>query len=333
MITPPVQRPIGFAPWEISALVNSEVIAEHAEESAFLWTMRDQAVGAPQYALKDLAALDDRVDAHLAGLRIAGEAGWIACEANLEHLGPGEVFALSVLAFVDSDRRRMTEALHAACTSRATSRGLIAALGWLAFDRVSPWITRLLEATSATHRAIGIRAAAVHRRDPGEHLAAALTDPDPDLRASALRALGELKRRDQLDRAYGALGGDHEAGRFWAAWALTLNGDSRGVLELAKWFGREDVYGMRALHLGLRAMPVDQSREQVSVLARSAALNRQAVIGAGIVGDPTSIPWLIRKMDSPELARLAGEAFTTITGVDLIYHDLVTRPAASGSGE
>ena len=54
-------------------LVNSEVIAEHAEESAFLWTMRHQAVGAPQDALKDLAALDDRNDAHLAGLRIAGE--------------------------------------------------------------------------------------------------------------------------------------------------------------------------------------------------------------------------------------------------------------------
>ena len=51
--------------------------------------------------------------------------------------------------------------------------------------------------------------------------------------------------------------------------------------------------------------PSTRAENRSASSARSAALNRQAVIGAGIVGDPTSIPWLIRKMDSPELARLA----------------------------
>jgi uncharacterized protein (TIGR02270 family) len=51
-----------------------------------------------------------------------------------------------------------------------------------------------------------------------------------------------------------------------------------------------------------------------------------SVIGAGILGDPALITWLIEEMSVPPLARVAGEAFTMITGVDLAYHDLDTAP-------
>jgi uncharacterized protein (TIGR02270 family) len=42
----------------------------------------------------------------------------------------------------------------------------------------------------------------------------------------------------------------------------------------------------------------------------------------GIIGDPASVPWLIEQMAEPPLARVAGEAFSMITGVDLAYDDL-----------
>jgi hypothetical protein len=45
------------------------------------------------------------------------------------------------------------------------------------------------------------------------------------------------------------------------------------------------------------------------------------LVGVGILGDPTYIPSIIKKMDEPELARVAGEAFSMITGVDLAYED------------
>jgi uncharacterized protein (TIGR02270 family) len=41
-----------------------------------------------------------------------------------------------------------------------------------------------------------------------------------------------------------------------------------------------------------------------------------------VLGDPTSIPWLIVQMQTPALARVAGEAFSTITGIDLDEHEL-----------
>ena len=51
---------------------------------------------------------------------------------------------------------------------------------------------------------------------------------------------------------------------------------------------------------------------------------RLAVTACGIIGDPAFVPWLIGRMEIPELARAAGESFSMITGVDLAYDDLDT---------
>jgi uncharacterized protein (TIGR02270 family) len=330
---PSFQRPIGFAPSEISGLVNESVVAQHAEEAAFLWTMRDRAIEEPHYSVQDLAALDERVEGHLDGLRISGHTGWKYCRSNLEHLGPGEVFALSVMAFGVEDRDWMRAALEAGCSSPKALPGLVSALGWLDFASVAPWIHRLLEGRSPTHRAVGLAASAIHRRDPGAGLEGAVNDSDPALCARALRAVGELKRRDLSSLVRSRLRSDEETTRFWAAWALTLNRESGGLVELTRWFERPDSFGVRALQTGLRAMTLDESRNWISSLVQKPDLGRSAVIGVGIVGDATSVPWLIRKMSSPELARLAGEAFMMITGVDLAYHDLNQDPPPSADQE
>ena len=45
-------------------------------------------------------------------------------------------------------------------------------------------------------------------------------------------------------------------------------------------------------------------------------------MGAGMSGDPSYIPWLIKQMKVPKLAKIAGESFSFITGVDIAYEDL-----------
>lgn len=51
------------------------IVDQHAEEAAFLALLRDYAVRAPHYDLEELAELDQRIEAHLDGLAIAGQAG------------------------------------------------------------------------------------------------------------------------------------------------------------------------------------------------------------------------------------------------------------------
>jgi len=118
------------------------------------------------------------------------------------------------------------------------------------------------------------------------------------------------------------LNDENETCRFWAAWAVTLLGGGEGLPTLMRFVEENTSHGERALQLALRVIGLNDSRRWISSLAREPQCVRLAVMGAGVVGDPVFMPWLIKKMESPDLARLAGEAFTMITGVDLAYHDL-----------
>jgi uncharacterized protein (TIGR02270 family) len=53
---------------------------------------------------------------------------------------------------------------------------------------------------------------------------------------------------------------------------------------------------------------------------------RIAISAAGGIGDPEQVPWLIEQMKVPALARIGGEAFTMITGIDLAYDHLDKSP-------
>jgi uncharacterized protein (TIGR02270 family) len=89
----------------------------------------------------------------------------------------------------------------------------------------------------------------------------------------------------------------------------------------------------RALQTVMRRADPHAAKVWQRKLAEENATLRLAIQGAGAIGDPTEIPWLIEQMKTPELARVAGESFTTITGVDIAYQDLEgERPDGFESG-
>ena len=176
----------------------SAVVTQHAEEASFLWILRDRAVDAPHYSLADLAKLDDRIEAHIDGLRIAGDAGWEICKEALSIEEAGEVFAASVLAFESGDEGRIHTVVDAGTKSPELSRGLISALGWLPYQHAEGYIKKLLSSDSPLVRRVGIAACAIHRKDPGRSLIDVISDNDPLLKARALKVAGELGRVDLM---------------------------------------------------------------------------------------------------------------------------------------
>ena len=64
-------------------------------------------------------------------------------------------------------------------------------------------------------------------------------------------------------------------------------------------------------------------------LAGVRAHQRWLIQGAGLVGDPQYVPWLISQMSDEGTARLAGEAIGLITGVNLDL-SLLDRPRPEG---
>lgn len=298
------------------------ILEQHAEEAAFLWLQRDAAVYQPHYDLEDLAELDERVEAHLDGLRLAGEAGWEVAKEALSWEEPGEVFCAAMLAFESVNKQRIETVLEVGLGQAELFRGLISALGWMPFNQGN-LLADLLEAPQAERRRLGIATCAVHRMNPGHYLDHAIVDKDISLRTRALRAVGELGRSDLLPQLRLQFQLDNEAARFWAAWSAALLGDRQHALEILKSFSLQpSPFQMRALQVLLRSLEVESSSNWLNVIGQNREWLRMVIIGIGIVGDPTPVAWLIQQMENPEMARVAGESFTFITGAALDDEDL-----------
>ena len=300
-----------------------DVLSQHASEASFLWELRAAAVAAPHYSLADLAKLDQRVEAHLDGLRIAGEAGWEICKEALSAEAPGEVFAASVLAFESGNPDRLETVLATGAASQDLSRGLVSALGWLPFQQAEPHIRQLLASSQLALRRVGMAASAIHRQNPGQSLVDAVSNADPLLRARALRAIGELGLRSYTHEIKLHLADPDALCHFWAAWsAALLSADSKALAILGSIAESDLPYREKSLQAAIRRMDAPAASAWHNKLAQDAQSIRIAIIAAGAFGDPASIPWLMEQMKVPELARVAGEAFAMITGVDIALEDL-----------
>lgn len=301
------------------------VLDQHAENAAFLALLRDYAVRAPHYDLQHLATLDNRIEAHLDGLRIAGLPG---LDALLQQLGPnilGEVFAATVLAFETSNTAAMARLAEHLRSHADAERFMAAALGWLEWPLIAPWIDRLLVSPEPIFRRIGLAACGMHRHDPGPALLAGLSHADPGVLARAARTAGELRRRDLMAAIRAHRLHPDAATRFWANWATVQMGDEEALVPLRQFAEQPGAQQYRALLVLLAWQPRDISIAWVRQLMPHAQQRRMVIQAVGLLGDPVSLPWLIQQMHDLPHARVAGEAFSLITGADLSLLDLERR--------
>ena len=289
----------------------------HAEEVAFLWPIRDRAVLQPHFALFQLAELDERIEAHIHGLRVAGVQGWEIAKAALEEIGePGEVFAAGVLAFESGVPERVQQVIEVGTATPEASRGLISALGWLPYPQASQTIKTLLAAESTAGLRAGLAAMSAHRKNPGPPaLQKAFASDDPLLKARALRAVGELGLINVQITALATTKAKDPACRFWAAWSSALLSVQRNaVISLQDIAEAGGTFAEHAAQMAMRRLPSSEARAWLRRLVKELRQMRIAVVAAGAFADPEIIPFLIEQMKVPKLARVAGESFSLITG-------------------
>lgn len=295
-------------------------------DTAFLWSLRSIAVEQPNYSTADLAELEVRIDDQLDFLMSAPDIGWTACEAALSLQQPGETFAAAVIALRSHDVEKIKIAVQNGLSQPNTFPGLASALGWLPAELARPWVERFLKGKDMNHKHLGVAACSLRRENPGEILNDILSREDCRahslLHARALRLVGELRRQDLMPMLQKNLGNADATAAFWANWSGILLGQHALVTNLQPITLTPGPFQARAIQLAFRALPVKQGREWISALAKN-SVNARAVISAtGVLGDPHAVNWLISKMPDPALARLAGEAFTLITGIELDKHGL-----------
>lgn len=298
------------------------MVDQHAEEAGFLVVLRDHAVRAPHYDQDDLSNLDGRIDAHLDGLRIAGQT---CLDMLLEQLAPhttDEVFSAAVLAFESGNTAALSKLTEYLRSAEDAERSFIAALGWLDWVRVSPWIDRMLASPEPLFRRLGLAACGMHRHDPGPALLTGLSDADPSVLARAARTAGELRRRDLMPTIRAHRQHKDTAARFWANWAIAQMGDEQALKPLRQYAEQPGEFQYRALCVLLAWQKRENSIAWIRQLIQNPGQQRVGIQAVGLLGDPVSVPWLIQQMSDLPHARVAGEAFSLITGADLALLDL-----------
>jgi uncharacterized protein (TIGR02270 family) len=297
---------------------HNRLCREHVEEAAFAWIQWQRAVEAPQFAMKSLIDAGEVLSAHIDAIRVAGPSHWDDCNSLRDPEEPGQMFAATILAI--ESRRSLLQELIAACEhvpSLATA--LIGGFEWVSTNYLEGLVRDLLTSKFAWQRTIGVACCASRRVDCGAALAAAAADGDESLRARAYRAAGELGRSDLLDVCNAGVTEADESCRFWATWACVLLGERGHALRaLEAGAATSEPHRDRALRLGVQAGGPVESHAMLGRVAAAGESKRRLVQCAGISGNPRYMPWLITQMEDPEIGGIAGEAFTTITGVDLV---------------
>lgn len=302
--------------------VLTHVVAQHADEAAFLWHLRDRACVAPHYNLPDLAYLDGRVEDHIQGLRIAGAEGLSICSENLADDGPGAVFAAAVLAIerVDSD---LIAKVGNVVADPSKVRQFTSALAWAARSAGERFCIEHLTASPDSLRACVLRGLALRRIDPGRHLEDAIHDSNESISAAGLRAAGELGRIDLLTAVLGKYGSPSSHISLWAMWAGALLGDEVARRELPRLLPEAPPI---VRSLAGRMLNLHTAVTLIEGLAADATTVRLAAIAIGQAGYPDLLPLALQLMDIEEAARVAGEAVYTITGLDFAHERLEAEP-------
>jgi uncharacterized protein (TIGR02270 family) len=320
-----VLRP-GYSPAETRSRANRAVLAEHATTTAFLWKLRERALRAPHYKLKHLARLDERLSAHVAGLRQGGAVALAIVQAEMEDANPGTVFGLTYLAFHCGDTRLMNQAIQVALAEPALRDPFVSALAWLPLARVLPALERLSTSEHAAVRRVAVSVYGVRRLKATRLLADALGAADAALKSRALRSAGETGCRDLLDRVSRAVGEADPLCRLRAIEASAVLGSqnaAEAALDLAE---SAPEHADAALEICIRCSSLMMAKDVVRSLIGSGQM-RRAISSVGALGDPLGVPWLLDCMNEPRHARLAGESFASITGADLAYLGLKQDPS------
>jgi uncharacterized protein (TIGR02270 family) len=176
------------------------ILEEHLEELAYLWGQRRSALRSPEYTLRELHDLEERIEARVHGLLAGREHTVPLLEDGLSQDDPLVVFA-AAYTFLrmgnDLGAHKVTDAFFQA--TRRLLDGIREALCHGPIDNVLSSLQRALATASAGTAAAAAEILAFHSRlDPrSERLQELLKDANPGVRRAAWRIVAFLGSSSQ----------------------------------------------------------------------------------------------------------------------------------------
>jgi len=295
-------------------------------DASFLWLLRSISVKQPHYYLQDIAALEKRIDANLDGSMCNFALAWEICLPELEFEQAGEIFTAAIIAFRSRDINKIKQVIDHAFCNDETFKGLVSAMAWLPKSLIIEWVERFLYSKDLNHKYLAIAFFSVKRRNPGNILQELFQREDclahPKLLTRLLRLVGELKLYTFANQVQQLANHEIPEVAFWANWALVMLGEHKRALRLLDCIKEQSYWHLLAIQTVFKVLPLDMSRKWISEFSQQPEMIRTVIQATGVLGDPHAVPWLIDKMNNFETAKIAGEAFSLITGIDIERYEL-----------
>lgn len=302
-----------------------------ADDASFLWLQRCRALTRADYTHQDVDEIDQRLLANLRVLQLSAELSFEFAGEAYSLGDAGYMFVAALQAFNSAKASLIERVLEDSRQMPELRPGLFSALGWMPGAMVHPWIKKFLRSKDDYLRLVGVAACSVRRENPGALLTRLVEDVSSlehaELCTRIYRLIGEIKRRDLLPVLVEARKAESDKA-FWAHWSAILLGDKTAVEAFQPFVTTKSEWQDQAIDIAFRSLPIASAREWINELASKN--EREKVIKAtGVLGDPQTIPWLLLQMRDAKLARIAGEAFSNITGIDLQKEMLCHAETAS----
>jgi uncharacterized protein (TIGR02270 family) len=310
----------------------------YLENAVFHWTLRDRLTNAPNVNLGSLTSMDEKLEADVDGLRVIAPKASADVRETLADIEEGTLFALTVLAASKNDAQLWEAAMNYVAPGAPENhpqgmelrvgclREFTSGAAWAGHATAASFIDDALLSAHPLRRSLGLAVCGARRLSGHIELALFSSDPSPIVRARACRTTGQLGRADLIAQLRPGLTDPDPECRFWSAWAAARMGATEPLDTLADIAWNNLPRADRALDLLLRRLDAPQANAWLREFAKLPGRQRHLIRATGVIGDPLYLPWLIEHMADNGTARLAGEAFSMITGLDLAYRDLDRRP-------
>jgi uncharacterized protein (TIGR02270 family) len=299
-------RPI---PWDI--------YEEHLNEAAWLWGNWEQALDSAVYALGDVAVgPEERLLAHLDGLVLGGQP--VAQKLLLPALAGDDLGGMAAAAWAlvqAEDADHQDAVIDALASAEPPTQTAIGRALYLAPRADVSRLVPLFNSGPPPVRALIFDVFGT--REPGwvrEHIDPAMRSGQPPLMAAALRAIRNLHERELLGYVDLASQSDDIAVRLEAMRTGLAFAVKTAWTECRTFAGGTGE--LSRLPLGLLATSPDPNdRAFVRGKALEPDAGMHALWALGFAGDADSADLLVQAMADKKKARVAGEAFSAITGL------------------
>lgn len=293
-----------------------DVVEEHFEELGFLWEQRESAVFAHDWNLDDLAALENRADAHLEGLRVAGGH---AADLALGALAGDDPWAATAAALTlrALDHPELDDRLRSALADGPPELrpGMFLGLRHAALGPLGEGLGALAAGGAPELVALAVDVLAFHRCPAPTGVADLLRVAPAPLRPRVAAALGRFGgpwTRDDLES--GLDGGDATMARTALETSARLG--MPGLDDVCRRrAGGRDAGSVAALaFLGLLGDDGDLERFESALGSGDPAVATAALAALGALGRTRAVPLLMAAMRDEAVSAAAGRAFVRITG-------------------